>query len=144
MARRIAQRLRPQDLDELGLVSALAHFAERLSEQTGLPIATRFARDLPPMSPEQELVVYRVAQEALTNVVRHASASSASLSLGRSAEQVSLRVADDGSGIDGNAPGGGIRGMRERAMLIGAGLQIETRAAGGTQVVLELGAGEGV
>lgn len=136
--RRIAQALRPQDLDELGLVSALSHFTERLTEQTGLPIARRLSPDLPALAPEQELVIYRVAQEALTNVVRHAGASSATLRLAPSRDGVALRVSDDGRGIDGTDPRGGIRGMRERAMLIHADLDIRQRPKGGTEVVLDL------
>jgi two-component system sensor histidine kinase UhpB len=136
--RRIAQALRPQDLDELGLVSALSHFTERLTEQTGLPIARRLSPDLPVLAPEQELVIYRVAQEALTNVVRHAGASSATLRLATSNGRVALRVSDDGQGIDGAAQSGGIRGMRERALLIHADLDIRQRPEGGTEVVLDL------
>lgn len=136
--RRIAQRLRPQDLDELGLVSALAHFAERLAEASGLSIEARFARDLPALTPEEELVIYRVAQEALTNVIRHAGASVASMSLDASRGRVTLLVRDDGAGVDGTSPGGGIRGMRERALLIGAELEVVGISPGGTQVALEL------
>ncbi|HEY1357965.1 MAG TPA: histidine kinase [Thermoleophilaceae bacterium] len=136
--RRIAQALRPQDLDELGLLSALSHFTERLTEQTGLPIGRRLSPDLPALTPEQELVIYRVAQEALTNVVRHADASSATLRLAPSGERVALRVSDDGRGIDGAGQSGGIRGMRERALLIHADLDVRERPEGGTEVVLDL------
>ena len=137
--RRIAQRLRPHELDELGLASALAHFADRLSEQTGLPIARRFDRDLPVLGYEEELVIYRVAQEALTNVVRHAHATHAEIALERAPDRLTLRVNDDGRGIDDAPAGaGGIRGMRERAALISAKLSIEARGAGGTEVALHV------
>jgi two-component system, NarL family, sensor histidine kinase UhpB len=136
--RRIAHRLRPQELDELGLTSALATFATRLSEQTGLPIERHIERDIPDLNREQELVVYRVAQEALTNVVRHAGASSAGLALSGS-PGVRLEVTDDGRGIDGRRPGAGIEGMRERAAVIHAELDIGPGADGGTRVVLQLG-----
>ncbi len=137
--RRIAQRLRPQELDELGLASALAQFSDRLSEQAGLSIARRFDRDLPVLGYEEELVIYRVAQEALTNVVRHAHASRAELVLERAPDRLILRVSDDGRGLGDSAAGaGGIRGMRERAALIRAKLSIEPRGAGGTEVALHV------
>jgi two-component system sensor histidine kinase UhpB len=137
--RRIAQRLRPQELDELGLASALAHFSDRLSEQAGLPVARHFDRDLPVLGYEQELVIYRVAQEALTNVVRHAHASRAELVLERAPDRLILRVSDDGQGLaDAGAGAGGIRGMRERAALIRAKLSIEPRGGGGTEVALHV------
>ena len=143
--RRIAQRLRPQDLEELGLLSAVTHFAARLGEQAGLPIARRLDRELPPLTREQELVVYRVAQEALTNVIRHAGASRAELALTGGPEAVTLRVRDDGAGLDGTVPGGGIRGMHERALLVDADLHVGPARGGGTEVVLRvpLAGGEG-
>src|SRR6185503_6770706 len=73
--RRIAQRLRPQALDELGLTSALSQFSARLSVQAGLEIEAHLDSQLPPLTREEELVIYRVAQEALTNIVRHAGAT---------------------------------------------------------------------
>jgi two-component system sensor histidine kinase UhpB len=143
--RRIAQRLRPQELDELGLASALAHFSDRLSEQAGLLIARRFEQDLPELGYEEELVIYRVAQEALTNVVRHAQASRAELVLERAPDRLILRVGDDGRGLGGDvrAGAGGILGMRERAALIGAKLSIEPRAPHGTEVALHVPLGDG-
>ncbi len=137
--RRIAQRLRPDALDELGLVSALIGFSERLSEQTGLRLERRLDRDLPAISYEQELVVYRVAQEALTNVVRHSHADRAVLALSVSEELIELMVADSGLGIDPDAKGGsGIRGMRERALLVEGDLWVGRSEAGGTVVRLTL------
>ncbi|MDQ3648659.1 MAG: histidine kinase [Actinomycetota bacterium] len=136
--RRIAGGLRPDALDDLGLVSALSGFSGRLADQARLHISRAFERDLPQLTYEQELVVYRVAQEALTNVVRHAAASKAELSLAGDSNRITLRVADDGSGFDGAAIGGGIRGMYERALLIGADLTVEGRSDGGTEVRLEV------
>jgi two-component system sensor histidine kinase UhpB len=88
---------------------------------------------------EQELVVYRVAQEALTNVARHARASRVEVSLRRDGDAVVLRVSDDGRGLPPNAmrSSHGIRGMRERAMLIGARLTLSTPGHG-TDVVLQV------
>jgi two-component system, NarL family, sensor histidine kinase UhpB len=137
--RRIAQRLRPQALDELGLTSALSQFSARLSATAGLPIDARLDAALPPLTREEELVIYRVAQEALTNVVRHADASRSELVLERSPERLTLRVTDDGRGIDGTPDtSGGIRGMHERATLIHADLNVSRRPEGGTEVTLQV------
>ena len=137
--RRIAQRLRPDALDELGLVSALISLSERLSEQTGLRLERRLDRHLPALSYEQELVIYRVAQEALTNVVRHSDSDQAVLSLSISEEQIELTVVDSGHGIDpGETDGNGIRGMRERALLVEGDLRVGRSEDGGTLVRLAL------
>jgi two-component system sensor histidine kinase UhpB len=137
--RRIAQRLRPQALDELGLTSALSQFSARLSAQAGLEIDARLDGQLPPLTREEELVIYRVAQEALTNVVRHAGATRSELVLERGPDRLTLRVADDGRGFDGDrATSDGIRGMHERATLIHADLHVGRRAGGGTEVVLHV------
>jgi two-component system sensor histidine kinase UhpB len=139
--RRIAQRLRPPEIDELGLVSALAHFTDRLGKRAGLRIERRFDRELPVLGHEEELVVYRVAQEALTNVVRHAGASRAEVALERAPDRLILRVRDDGCGLGEAAASGngGIRGMRERAALIRAVLHVGSREdADGTEVTLHV------
>jgi two-component system sensor histidine kinase UhpB len=83
-------------------------------------------------------VIYRVAQESLTNVLRHAGASQAVLTLRGDAEGVTLQVTDDGSGLDGTEAGAGIQGMRERALLVDAALGIRTNPQGGTEVRLEV------
>jgi two-component system sensor histidine kinase UhpB len=137
--RRIAQRLRPQALDELGLTSALSQFSARLSAQAGIDIEAHLDGHLPPLTREEELVIYRVAQEALTNVVRHAGATRSELVLERAPDRLTLRVTDDGRGFNGaDAPSGGIRGMHERAALIHADLRIGPREGGGTEVVLHV------
>ena len=137
--RRIAQRLRPQALDELGLTSALSQFSARLSVQAGLEIEAHLDGRLPPLTREEELVIYRVAQEALTNVVRHAGATHSELVLERAPDRLTLRVADDGRGLGDEAlAGGGIRGMHERATLIHADLRVGRRDGGGTEVVLHV------
>jgi two-component system, NarL family, sensor histidine kinase UhpB len=137
--RRIAQRLRPEALEDLGLQSALSTLATSFAEHAGLRVDRRLQR-VAALSDEQELVVYRVAQEALTNVARHARANSVELSLGREAGEVTLRVRDDGHGLppDALASATGIRGMRERAMLIGAQLSISAGDGDGTELVLRV------
>jgi two-component system, NarL family, sensor histidine kinase UhpB len=137
--RRIARRLRPEALEDLGLESALAALAAVIGEQAELRIERRLEPALP-LSQEQELVVYRIAQEALTNVARHADATAVQLHLEQANQHVVLTVRDDGGGLPPGAfqSSQGIRGMRERAMLIGAQLTIEEPAAGGTEVQLSI------
>ena len=100
----------------------------------------RLDAELPALGREVELVIYRVAQESLTNVVRHASASAVELVLERHDGAVVLRVRDDGRGFSqaSTSPGGGMQGMSERAMLVGGRLVIEPVAPRGTEVRLEV------
>jgi two-component system sensor histidine kinase UhpB len=136
---RIIRELRPEALDELGLMSALSILADRMSEQTGLRIVRKLDPGSSALSPDEELVVYRIAQESLTNVVKHAGASEAVLTLEPTASGVSLSVRDDGRGIDGRwTAGKGIRGMRERALQIGAELSVQSPPDGGVEVRLML------
>jgi two-component system sensor histidine kinase UhpB len=137
--RRIVRRLRPEALDDLGLPSALAALASAFGEQAGLRVERRLEETLP-LSDEQELVFYRVAQEAFTNVARHAAASRAEIFCGRVEAGVLLVVRDDGVGLTPavNGSSHGLRGMRERALLIGAHLTIDRRRDGGTEVRLLL------
>jgi two-component system, NarL family, sensor histidine kinase UhpB len=138
--RRIAIELRPEALDDLGLASALTVLAERFSEQLGLEISDRIAPDLPVLPEETELVVYRVAQEALTNVARHSASSRADLTLEQVDGRLILTVSDYGLGLPHHVTGGsGMRGMRERATLIGATIEIGARRRGpGCEVQLEV------
>jgi two-component system, NarL family, sensor histidine kinase UhpB len=137
--RRIASRLRPEALEDLGLQSALSALATAFAEQARVPVERRLDA-APPLSEEHELVVYRVAQEALTNVARHAGASQVHLWLERTDGQVVLTVRDDGRGLapDATPSSHGISGMRERAMLIGAQLTLTEPPTGGTQVQLSI------
>jgi two-component system, NarL family, sensor histidine kinase UhpB len=137
--RRIARRLRPEALDDLGLTAALTALTVSFVEHTGLQISRRIGRDVPPLDSDAELVVYRVAQEGLTNVARHAAASSVELRLERGPRGGAvLRVLDDGVGLDSSTGGSGISGMRERALLVGGELSVESRTGGGVEVRLEV------
>jgi two-component system, NarL family, sensor histidine kinase UhpB len=137
--RTIARRLRPEVLDELGLRSALVALSASVVEQSALDVERSLDGDLD-LTPDQELVIYRVAQEGLTNVERHASASRVQLLLRGDADGVSLIVRDDGIGLpaDAEADPTGIRGMRERALLIGGELVIREARPHGTELRLWL------
>jgi two-component system sensor histidine kinase UhpB len=143
--RRIAVELRPEALDDLGLVGALAVLAERFSGQLGLEISERIQPHLPSLEPDTELVVYRVAQEALTNVARHSASSRAELTLKHRQGALLLTVRDFGLGLPSHhVAGTGVRGMRERASLIGARLEVANRHPGpGAEVRLEVPLGAG-
>jgi two-component system sensor histidine kinase UhpB len=142
--RRIAHELRPASLEHLGLLSALTEMTTKFTDLSGIAIDRRFDPDLPPLSPETELAIYRVAQESLTNVARHAEASRVEVSLEKGIDSVVLRVLDDGQGFDSDAlPSGhgGLRGMRERAVLLGGALAIKEGQTGGVEVRFEVPAG---
>jgi two-component system, NarL family, sensor histidine kinase UhpB len=138
--RRIGRELRPEALDDLGLRNALIALCRRLENQSGVRIERALGGRVPPLSAEQELVVYRVAQEALTNVIRHARASTAALELCAARGHAVLTVADDGRGVTlpELGAGTGIAGMRERAMLAGGTLAIDSVDGNGATVRLEL------
>jgi two-component system sensor histidine kinase UhpB len=137
--RTIARRLRPDVLEELGLSSALAALAGGFERQFRVAVERDLDRGVE-VSPEEELVLYRVAQEALTNVARHAGATRVWLELRAAPEGVVLEVRDDGCGLSepALASSNGIRGMRERAMLVDATLSIASRPGAGTTVRLAI------
>jgi two-component system sensor histidine kinase UhpB len=132
-------------LEHFGLVSALTELSRKFAEQSGVQVERHFADELPPLSDEAEIAIYRVAQESLTNVARHAEASRVEVTLEPGAGSVVLRVADDGRGLpDAVASQNGhtgLRGMRERALLVGGALAIKPSHAGGVEIRLEVPAG---
>ena len=136
---RIARELRPELLEHVGLVSALSALSRAFSVRTGIEVECRFAPNLPKLSSEVELAVYRIVQEALTNVARHAHASQVWLSMEPSREGVVARVVDNGRGApDRLREGGGVRGMRERAIVVGGRLTITAARMRGVEIRLEV------
>ncbi|MGW0467637.1 HAMP domain-containing sensor histidine kinase [Streptomyces sp. NPDC003027] len=136
--RRIARRLRPGVLEELGLHSALRALAAEFTTSR-LSVTTHITPGLPHLDPATELVFYRIAQEALTNTARHSGARTVELHLrALPGGGVGLLVRDNGRGLGSAPEGAGIRGMRERALLIGAELLIGAGPNGGTQVRLNV------
>lgn len=138
--RTLARQLRPEALDTLGLVPALTNLSERMTRRTGIEILRRLQRDLPPVGEDAELVIFRVAQESLTNAVRHARPQTIELFLQADHDHVVLAIRDDGIGLTHDrCSESGIRSMRERALSIGGELRVEPRTSGpGTEVVLEV------
>jgi two-component system sensor histidine kinase UhpB len=135
----LARRLRPTALDDLGLAAAIAGLVERLGEgEVEATIAVD--GDFSDLGDDAQLVVYRVAQEALSNVARHSGAAHVAVALRRGPEGVELTVADDGRGFAfaESERGLGIGGMRERALLVGGELTIESRPDAGTTVRLTI------
>jgi two-component system, NarL family, sensor histidine kinase UhpB len=137
--RRIAQELRPEALDHLGLASAVNNLARAFERRTSVAIERRIDLQLGQLQPDVELVLYRVAQESLTNVARHSEASHVLLDLSRNVDSVVLRIADDGEGFDQtHREGGGLRGIRENALIVGGALAIKPSDGGGVEVRLEV------
>ncbi len=136
----LARQLRPTALDDLGLTAAIAGQVEQLA-RPGLEAVLETDGDFSDLDPDVQLVVYRVAQEALSNAARHSDADRIDVRLRRSGPGVELEVADDGRGFafEESERGLGIGGMRERALLVGAELTIESRPGQGTTVRLEVG-----
>jgi signal transduction histidine kinase len=145
---RLAWELRPSVLDDMGLERALRRFTEEWSATTGVPVDFHPGGDLETrrLPHEFETALYRIAQEALTNVARHAQAKRVSVLLERRPGYVSLIVEDDGRGFDAQgtteAPAGsgrlGLLGMQERARLAGGSLTIESAPGGGATVFVRL------
>ena len=138
--RRLAVELRPKALDDFGLVAALERLTTTFSEQTG--IAAHLESQLPDarLPSEVETVLYRVVQEALTNVVKHARAQNVSVLLHARPGKVAVVIEDDGRGIakgDGSGDGIGLLGMRERVALVGGRLELES-SGNGTTIVVEV------
>lgn len=137
-ARRIAGELRPPLLDDLGLGAALTHKAQRFSEDTGVQCAAIIEHD-ERLSPEQATQLYRIVQEALTNVARHADASQVWIEGGARDDQYGLAIEDNGRGILGVVASSlGLLSLRERAALMGGTLELGPGRAGGLRVQVRL------
>jgi signal transduction histidine kinase len=138
--RRLAVELRPKALDDFGLVAASERLAQTFAEQTGIKIDFLAQLGGERLGSEIETALYRMIQEALTNIVKHAGARNVSVVLARSARSISAIVEDDGQGFDTSARlgGMGLDGMRERLALVEGTLKIESRQGGGTTLFAEV------
>jgi two-component system sensor histidine kinase UhpB len=136
----LARQLRPTALDDLGLKAALASHIEELGERIGIDTSFETEGTFIDLPEDVQLVVYRVAQEALSNAAQHSGAKRVTVRLRRDPDGVEMTVTDDGRGFsfDEAAGGLGLAGMRERALLVGGELRIESRPELGTRVWLRI------
>ena len=137
--RRLAVELRPKALDDFGLVAALERLRETFAEQTGMRVD--FEAQIGDRLPSDvETALYRIVQEALTNIVKHAQAGAVSIVLTRSARSITAVIEDDGRGfaLDEDRDGLGLLGMGERLALLGGKLKLEPTRGAGTTIVAEV------
>jgi len=134
----LARQLRPTALDDLGLKAALAGHVAAVGRQSGIETSFESEGDIASVPQDVQVVAYRVAQEALSNAVRHSGAAHLNVRLEREDGSVELSVADDGRGFtfEQASRGLGLAGMRERALLVNGELQVESRPQVGTKVRL--------
>jgi signal transduction histidine kinase len=134
--RALISELRPATLDQLGLRAALEDLAERVGHGAEIELVAELEVDAARLDPELETAVYRLVQEALNNVAKHAGAASAHLQVRSSDNHLTVLISDDGKGFDPSAEtsGFGLAGMRERVALAGGELQIESQPGAGTRV----------
>jgi two-component system, NarL family, sensor histidine kinase UhpB len=146
----LARELRPTALDDHGLIPALHSQVANFADRTGIRAQFHRHGDLPPLSNEEQLVIYRVTQESLSNIAQHAKATHVHVELSFTGKTI-LKIADDGAGFKARAaerngrlrgrPGGlGLNGMRERALLVGGNLNVFSRPGEGTTIELIMGA----
>ncbi|HEY7018419.1 MAG TPA: GAF domain-containing sensor histidine kinase [Gaiellaceae bacterium] len=138
--RRLAVELRPKVLDDFGLVPALERLTQAFAEQTGIAVDLEAGLVTDRLPREVETAIYRVVQEALTNVVKHARASRVSVLLTRDGGRIKAVIEDDGTGFEAASDGDGIGliGMRERVELLNGTLTVESSATSGTTVAAEV------
>ncbi len=145
--RRLATSLRPPALDHLGLAAAIELEAAALARRTGIRCRVVGNRRVAKLDPVQTTAVFRIVQEALTNVVRHANASAITISINGTAGSTSVKIRDNGRGMNADQMADptaiGLLGMRERAELIGATLSITSNPGKGTIVSVVASAGAG-
>ena len=134
----LARELRPTALDDHGLLPALRGQVRDFADRTGIHADFRRRGEVPPLTDDQQLVIYRVTQESLSNVAQHAAANHVTVELSFVGRTV-LRIADDGRGVQGERNGGlGLTGMHERALLVGGDLDIHSANGRGTTVTLTM------
>lgn len=142
--RDVAGALRPLALDDYGLAVTLKSYGEQFAARTGIRVIVECKDSIPPLRKDAEIALFRISQEALTNVLKHARASMVCLTLGADSKNASLTIADDGCGyaaepgIDRVTKGLGLLIMQERLRAAGGSLRIVSRPGAGTRVVAEV------
>jgi len=138
--RRALRALRAGPLEDLGLALAMRSLAESVASRNGLKLSLDVPEHLENLSPELEQDIYRVAQEALENVARHAQAKNVKVRLSQNKDQLELIISDNGRGFDPSKIDAitkfGIQGMRERTEMLGGNLEVDSRPEGGTMIRL--------
>jgi two-component system sensor histidine kinase UhpB len=136
----LARQLRPTALDDHGLLPAMASQVRRFAAQTGIKADLSASGESSTLAPDEEIAVYRIAQEALANVARHAGATEVKVDLRTGTDGLELTVRDDGRGFETHrsAQGLGLGGMAERARLVGGELTIDSQPGAGTQLCLRV------
>ena len=130
--------LRPKVLDDFGLGPALERLCETVGRRSGLVMRSHFGDDLDRLSADVATAVYRIVQEALGNVVRHAQARTAGVTAAIIGDQLVVTVEDDGKGFGPGSMGLGVEGMIERARMVAGRVDLESPAGGGARVRFEL------
>jgi two-component system sensor histidine kinase DegS len=144
--RRYAQELRPAILDHMGLAAAVEWMAENITSESGTEVSVEVIGGERDLLPETKLVLFRIAQEALTNVKKHSEASKASVKLEYGADKITMTIVDNGKGFElpkrlgdlASAGMLGLAGMDERARLLGGNLRVQSNLGEGTTVTVEL------
>ncbi|GFO68339.1 hypothetical protein GMLC_19180 [Geomonas limicola] len=143
--RNLMVELHPLPLEEFGLVGAISDYANRFAKRTGLALSLELSPVLPRLAAQAELALFRITQEALTNVLKHAAATSVTISLGRTGALLQLSIKDDGHGFHAErasrqpaGTGWGITIMRQRAALAGGSLRVQTEPGAGTTIMVEM------
>jgi signal transduction histidine kinase len=142
--RRIIGRLSPLVLQELGLIAAIRKEAKDLAKSSGINARVAVSDDVGRATPEVETAIYRVVQESLHNVAKHANAHLVTIELNRTEDHLRLRIEDDGVGIsnvnasNSQRPTFGLAGMRERISTLGGTLRVESRKGKGTKILVSV------
>jgi signal transduction histidine kinase len=144
--------LRPSVLDDLGLLSAIRWYAQNRLNQNGVKARVEVTGEEKDLPPQVEIALFRVAQEAITNIAKHAGAHHTLVNVEFKDSSITIEVEDDGRGFDmtqlnprtGDSQGVGLMGMRERVELLGGRFQIESRPGSGTHIIVEVPLGDGV
>jgi signal transduction histidine kinase len=139
--RLISRNLRPSELDDLGLVPALSSLVDEVAERTGIKVQLTAPKTLPALSPQLELTIYRIAQEALSNVEKHSGATRASIALEIHVRLLRMLIRDNGRSFRPSRrtkkAGWGLLNMRQRASYVGGTLDIEARRGKGTAIIFK-------